>query len=167
MSTPETRYNNPSVDLKMNSNPVKESEPQNSQSINGNIISINKSKNSDSTNGSSTNNNNSSHKEIIDKEKDEERRIRVIKELEEKREIKEKEIKKEKERIRKALLKVTSIVTFFADFFSGKFLLFPYHTRSKRTIFTLNGGRETCTQALKLQGGWAEAIYKKPQPPPI
>ncbi len=111
MSTPETRYNNPSVDLKMNSNPVKESEPQNSQSINGNIISINKSKNSDSTNGSSTNNNNSSHKEIIDKEKDEERRIRVIKELEEKREIKEKEIKKEKERIRKALLKVTSIVT--------------------------------------------------------
>ena len=111
MSTPETRYNNPSVNLKMNSNIVKESEPQNSQSINGNIISINKSKNSDSTNGSSTNNNNSSHKEIIDKEKDEERRIRVIKELEEKREIKEKETKKEKERIRKALLKVTSIVT--------------------------------------------------------
>ena len=95
----------------MNSNMVKESEPQNSQSINGNIISINKSKNSDSTNGSSTNNNNSSHKEIIDKEKDEERRIRVIKELEEKRGIKEKETKKEKERIRKALLKVTSIVT--------------------------------------------------------
>ncbi len=100
-----TKSNNQSENLNKKNDEKEKKSPNLDKE---NTLKKNKENNSDSTNNSSLKE--KEEKEVFDSEKDNERRLSIIIELEKKRELKEKEEKKEKERIRKALLKVTSIV---------------------------------------------------------
>ena len=91
---------------------TKNNENSNSNEIkNDNILSVNNSKNSVSTNGSSVKEKDIEHKKTFDKGKDEERRLKMLILIEERRKSKELEIKKERDRIRKIELLVTTITS--------------------------------------------------------